>query len=399
MILAITFTNFGPYHLARLRALATGLSGHGDRLIAYEVAGSERTYPWTRSRQDEPFDWVTLFPDRELELIDADSCRTAMIDALEHDRPDVVGVVGYARPESMAAARWARRHRRPAILLSESQRVDRPRTWWKELVKRRRVRRFDAAVVGGPSHRDYLVDLGMTPDRISLGYNAVDNDYFAAGARRWREHPRGRARLPEAPYFLTVCRFAPEKNLVRLIAAFARYRRQAGTQRAWDLVLCGDGPGRVEVEGAVVTSGFAHAIHRPGFLQIEDLPRWYAHAGTFVLPSMMEPWGLVVNEAAASGLPILVSRRAGCAATLVPEAEATTGARFDPLDVEEMADRLAWIAAMPAEDLNELGRRAAETVARWGPGRFAQGVMEAIELANERRRPQRSMSLLGSGTR
>jgi glycosyltransferase involved in cell wall biosynthesis len=381
MNLAVCFTNFGPYHLARLRALAERLAECGDRLLAYEVAGSERTYPWTRSRHHEPFEWVTLFPDRVLETIEAEDCREAMIGALEHDRPAAVGIVGYARPESMAAARWARRRRRPAVLMSESQEIDRPRAWWKELIKRRRVRLFDAAVVGGPSHREYLARLGMSPDRIALGYNAVDNDYYAAAARRWREDPSGRSGLPHAPYFLTVSRFVSEKNLVRLIEAFARYRRAAIDHPAWDMVLCGDGPGKAQVESAAADSGFAHAIHRPGFLQVDDLPRWYAHAGAFVLPSLMEPWGLVVNEAAASGLPLLVSNRAGCSATLVPEPEGTTGARFDPMDVEGIAAKLSWMAKMPGETLESMGRRAAETVALWGPERFAQGVLEAIALA------------------
>ncbi len=205
---AVCFTNFGPYHLARLRALAARLSERGDRLLAYEVAGSERTYPWTRCRNDEPFEWVTLFPDRVLESIGSEDCREAMIAALEHDRPDAVGIVGYARPESMAAARWARRRRRPSILMSESQEIDRPRVWWKELIKRRRVRLFDAALVGGPSHRDYLVSLGMSPDRIALGYNAVDNHYFAAEARRWRADPSG------APRF-TPCPILPQRLPIR----------------------------------------------------------------------------------------------------------------------------------------------------------------------------------------
>src|SRR5262249_7707805 len=149
-------------------ALAARLSARGDRLIAYEVAGTERTYPWSRSRRDEPFEWVTLFPDRVLETIEPDACRWAMIDALEHDRPDALGIVGYARPESMAAARWAHHRRRATILMSESQEIDRPRVWWKELIKKRRIRLFDAALVGGPPHRDYLIRLGMLARRIAL---------------------------------------------------------------------------------------------------------------------------------------------------------------------------------------------------------------------------------------
>jgi glycosyltransferase involved in cell wall biosynthesis len=389
MIFAVCFTNFGPYHLARLRALATSLRERGDGLIAYEVAGNERTYPWERRRQDEPFDWITLFPDRDLEAQGAADCALAITRALDRDRPDAVGIVGYARPESMAAARWCRRNGRTAILMSESQAIDRPRAWWKEMIKTRRVRLFDAAVVGGPRHRDYLVDLGMPDDRIALGYNAVDNAFYRERADSWRARTDGREGLPTAPFFLAVCRFVPEKNLLRLIEAFARYREEARAEGRWDLVLCGDGPGAALIEGAIARSGHAGAIHRPGFLQAEALTRWYAHAGAFVLPSLSEPWGLVANEAASAGLPLLVSERAGCAPTLVPEPEGTTGARFDPTDVEEMTEKLVRMAAMPDEARRAMGRRAAELVDRWGPGRFAEGTLEALELAQHSRARRR----------
>ncbi len=69
MDLAICFTNFGPYHLARLRALAAALGRSGGRLIAYEVAAVERRYPWRAARAVEPFEWVTFFPDRAVETI------------------------------------------------------------------------------------------------------------------------------------------------------------------------------------------------------------------------------------------------------------------------------------------------------------------------------------------
>jgi 1,2-diacylglycerol 3-alpha-glucosyltransferase len=385
MNFAVCFTNFGPYHLARLRALAAQLQSRGDRLIAYEVSGSERNYPWERQKRDEPFSWTTLFADRVLETLEPLICREAMTEALDRDRPDAVGTVGYARPESVAAVRWARRHRRPAILMSESQAVDRPRVWWKEMIKRRRVGWFDSALVGGPRHRHYLTQLGMAADRVALGYNAVDNDYFASEANRARRSPAGRSGLPHAPYFLTVCRFVPEKNLIRLVLAFARYREQCDARTAWDLVICGDGLGVANVNDAVSRSGCARAIHQPGFLQVHELPRWYAHAGAFVLPSLSEPWGLVANEAAACGLPLLISTRAGCVDTLVPEPEGSTGGRFDPYDVEEMATKLSWMANCSEDERQAIGRRAAETVASWGPDRFARGALEALELARKPR--------------
>jgi 1,2-diacylglycerol 3-alpha-glucosyltransferase len=381
--LAVSFTNFGPYHLARLRALGTRLRGQGGELIAVETAGVERKYPWESEQGDEPFRRVTLFPDRPLERVAATECASAMRRLLRRERPDAVAVAGYVRPEALAALGWAERSRRPSVLMSESQAIDRPRVWWKESVKRRRVRRFGAALVGGESHRAYLVELGMPADRIALGYNAVDQARFARLASDARRVGRAQLGLPEAPYILAVARFVPEKNLPALVRAYARARRDAG---ALDLVLCGAGPEDEAIRGTIVESGVAGSVHRPGFLRADELSRWYAHALAFVLPSLSEPWGLVANEAAACGVPLIVSERAGCAGTLVPEPAGCTGLRFDPEDESALAAALGWVAALPEDDRAAMGRRAAEVASAWGPERFATGLIEALGHAAEARR-------------
>jgi 1,2-diacylglycerol 3-alpha-glucosyltransferase len=124
------------------------------------------------------------------------------------------------------------------------------------------------------------------------------------------------------------------------------------------------------------------------------LSRWYAHASAFVLPSLLEPWGLVVNEAAACGLPLLVSSRAGCALTLVPEPEGTTGGRFDPRDLEAMSTQLAWMATCPDDDRRVMGLHAAETVSHWGPDRFARGALQALDFAQVAITPARKFRTL-----
>src|SRR5262249_11799967 len=158
-----------------------------------------------------------------------------------------------------------------------------------------------------------------------------------------------------------------------LIRAFAAYRRDAemSGQQAWDLVLCGNGPEACAIGAEIVANGLVSAVHRPGFLQSDALARWYAFAGAFVHPSLMEPWGLVVNEAAACGLPLLVSDRAGCVETLVPHDSRTSGMRFDPTKVEEIRGVLTLMAEMPESERQARGKRAAEIVEAWGPERFA----------------------------
>src|SRR5262249_4063692 len=87
---------------------------------------------------------------------------------------------------------------------------------------------------------------------------------------------------------------------------------------------------------------------------------------------------------------LLVSARAGCAPVLVPEPEGTTGARFDPLDPEAIANKLTWMAGLSIEDRTAMGRRAAETVSHWGPDRFALGFMEAVGRASGARDGRRA---------
>jgi glycosyltransferase involved in cell wall biosynthesis len=177
----------------------------------------------------------------------------------------------------------------------------------------------------------------------------------------------------------------PEKNLGRLVAAFERYRNQAGAE-GWDLVLCGSGPSEDEIKDMIRETGFASSIHCPGFVQADGLARWLAHASAFVHPSLMEPWGLVANEAAVCGLPLLISDRAGCVETLVPDPPGTTGRRFDPTSETDIGDSLAWMAGLPDASRRAMGERAAQIVSQWGPDRFARGMLQALELAFDRER-------------
>jgi glycosyltransferase involved in cell wall biosynthesis len=377
-VLAICFTNFGPYHHARLEALGTSLKSVGGELIAYELAGSEAKYPWESidTGAEPPYRHVRLFPNRTVESLNASECRRAMRSRLDLDQPTAIGAVGYVRPESLEMARWARANRAIRILLSESQRIDHPRRWWKEAIKSRRVAQFQAGVVGGPSHRDYLVDLGMPASQIHLGYNAVGNSSIEvmADAARTTEAP-----IP-GPYFLSVCRFATEKNLHMLIKAYAAYVQRCHAE-PWPLVLVGDGPLRQELQDAVAAEGIAGHCHWPGFLPIRETVRWYVHAGTFVLPSVSEPWGLVINEAALCGIPLLISNRCGAAGTFVPKTGIPTGHVFDPEDVDSLTDDLERMACLSPVSRKVLGESARSIAREWGPERFAQGMLEALETA------------------
>jgi glycosyltransferase involved in cell wall biosynthesis len=377
---AIMFAMFGPYHIARINAAAMN-----DEIVGIEVSATSNTYAWHKLLGIDSFQRVTLFSDASISKESNGEIRARVHALLSKHQPDVVVVPGWASSWANSMLGWATDNRVPAILMSESQAIDVDRVRWREWIKRRIVGTYSAAIVGGRRHVQYLEQLGMPSDRIMNGYDVVDNEHFAAGATR----ARGRADqlkqelgLPKT-FFLASARFVEKKNLPRLIEAFGRYRMKAGSV-AWSLVILGDGELRPVLEQDIRDRGLSSSVLLPGFKQYDALPDYYGLAGAFVHVSTSEQWGLVVNEAAASGLPVIVSDRCGCAPELV--ASGVNGFVVDPDDVESMAGAMCRIAS-PECDRVAMGMRSQEIVGRWGPKTFAKSLQRAIDIALTRPKP------------
>jgi glycosyltransferase involved in cell wall biosynthesis len=218
---AIIIRRIGPYHAARLRALAA--AGRGPVGVV-EIVEADDTYAWDPVTQIEGVERATLFrSEAEAHSISALSSR--MFETLERWMPAIVAVPGWADPAALAALAWSRSARRSAIIMSDSTAWDARRVPWREVVKRAVVGMADAALVAGEPHRRYLMALGMPSDRIEIGYDVIDNHHFAAGAdcaRADAAASRRRLGLPNQ-YILCVARFVEKKNLLGLLDAYEDY--------------------------------------------------------------------------------------------------------------------------------------------------------------------------------
>jgi glycosyltransferase involved in cell wall biosynthesis len=241
------------------------------------------------------------------------------------------------------------------------------------LVKRWRVRRFERALVGGRVHADYLTRLGYPRDRVEIGYDVVDNRHFARAMA-----PYGVAM--EKRYFFANTRFLARKGVDALLRAYARYRAletgRSGQPAPWDLVVSGSGPMERAWKGLARDFGVDNAVRWPGFLQYGELPAAYRSAGAFVHPARREAWGLVVNEAAAAGLPLIVGRRVGAACELVRDGE--NGFLVDPDDTEAFAAVLSRVARMGDAARRRMGDASRRIVAGFGPERFGQALVRCL---------------------
>lgn len=377
-VVAVLFSRFGPYHLARLRGADRVMRREGARLSAVAVADSDNVYAWSPVSAPVDCDASVLFPGVPYEKIYETSLVTRLHAHFDALNPVAVAVPGWAFLEAKAALAWCLKHRRAAILMSESSRGDHFRLWPREIAKQFLVRQFHAALVGGERHAEYARALGIPRACIFSGYDSVDNPYFSEGAERVRANAaaaRAAAGLPPR-YVLTSSRFVAKKNIDGLLRGYALHVARRPDAPA--LVLCGDGPLRESLHALGRELRIESRLHWPGFVQYPELPTYYALAEAFILASTTEQWGLVVNEAAASGLPLLVSNRCGCAPELVREGE--NGFTFDPREPEAIARALD---ALPpdAESRARMGARSRALVEAHSPHVFGENLLEAARMA------------------
>lgn len=388
MRLAILFNNIGGYHAARIFATHKACLARGWELIAIQVTDNTREHPWGQFTSDIPFELHTLLPSispLDIERGQGAAKAAKLLSKLLSDiTPEIVAIPGWATPTSQSALLWAKKHKAKTILMSESKKDDDKRTWWKELVKSKfYVSKYSAALVGGNLHREYLAELGLPNERIYFGYDAVDNDYFflqgkiaqVEAARIRKTYPN----IPKEPYFLCVTRLIERKNVLRLIEAFAAYRLTITDNNAWSLVICGSGDQEVAIRHKVQKLDLVDYVYFPGFVTYQDIGYWYGLASAFVHPALREQWGLVINEACATGLPILCSRTVGACYDLVEEGQ--NGFTFDPESSEDISHSLVKMHRLEEPRRVAFGKHSQHLVSQYSPQQFAVGLLTAADAA------------------
>jgi glycosyltransferase involved in cell wall biosynthesis len=298
--------------------------------------------------------------------------------ALAAARPDVLVVSGWSTFASQAAIAWSRRRRLPYVLLVSSH--DRAgRSGWRRRLRGLVVPRLASASAGalalGTLSRDSLVANGVPPGRVRVFANTVDVEEWAERADRLRGRRaelRGSLGAGVADVVvLSVARLAREKGLDVLLRAVATLDGAPAT-----VVIAGSGPERAAL--AQLAGELGVDVTFTGDLDRDRLFELYVAADVFALLSSFEPWGVVVNEAAASGLPLVLSDQVGAGPDLLRDGE--NGVLVPAGDVTAAAAALRKLVGDPAFR-TAAGRRSRELVAGWGyepsVDSFVQAVREA----------------------
>jgi len=304
-------------------------------------------------------------------------CDTPSVAAeLAQYRPDAVLVLGW-NLKSYWQAIWAGKRARIPVLVRGDSQLQTPRTAIKRAVKSFiypvGLRVFDAALYVGTHSRRYWEHYGYPRQRLFASPHCVDNQWFAS-----RATPDARAALratysipASAKVVLFAGRVVALKRIFDLLAA-AELLKKRGINLT--IMLAGSGP--LENEIAAAAAAIGTRLVQLGFCNQSQMPGAYAAADVLALPSDSETWGLVVNEAIASGTPVVVSDACGCSPDL---ADGTAGLTYPTGNVESLAAAINQLLKFPPS-----AAELASVAARHSVRAAADGVEAAMKACLSR---------------
>lgn len=238
---------------------------------------------------------------------------------------------------------------------------------------------YDAIMIPGARGVPIARLLGFPDSRIWQNLNSGNSDVFSAGTEERLKSARFSKEWPQS--FVFVGRLVEVKNLRGLIAGYELYRKSC--KAPWSLTIIGDGPLRKEAQGR-------QGVECLGWQEGSEIALQLASSGVFVLPSFYEPWGVVVHEAACSGLPLMLSLDVGAGSDLLRDG--FNGRLFNAKDPAQIAQMMLWFSNHPC--IWELGERSFEMSRQFSPNLWAENVLtRSRELLQEKSRSVRRSAL------
>lgn len=322
-------------------------------------------YKWVLSRN-----WsVRPAPMRVMGLINPGLWRIA-----RRGRFDVAFICGYMGISYWIAAVAARLSGSTVVLATDANSLgSADGQSWKSRIKSlllpRIIKWFDAVLVPSTVAATFAREMGTKAGDVFMAPYVVDNDFFRGGAdHSERKETRASWTVPDGAFVALFCgKLVSWKRPQDVLLA-------ANEINGAYVVYAGDGPMRGELEELARKLGVVDRVRFLGFMNQSSLPAVYRAADVLVLPSAYEPFGLVVNEAFATGTPAVVSAACGSAGDLVRDG--VTGFVVGVGKVDGLADRLRRLANDPGLR-SAMGERAQARIKEWGPPQNASAFADA----------------------
>ncbi len=346
------YTEAAPYVMACLEQLATRAEVH---LVRWPV------------NKEAPFN----FEKSRVHVQERDKQNDALLESfVDQLRPDIIFTSGWVDETYLRISRQHRKRGIATVWCSDTAWRGAPRQWLAVMAARLWMHRtFSHAWVTGAAQAAYARKLGFPEARISTGFYSADTAHFLALGQRLLAQ-----RQEKWPHrFLCVARYISTKGHQYLCDAFAELCAE-NEAADWELWIAGTGELHQQVKNS--PSGKHPRICHLGFRQPEEMEEVLAKCGVFVLPSLYEPWGVVVHEHACAGFPLILSSAVGAAERFLHDNE--NGDRFMAGDKNTLKTMMRMMVLSSDAELAAMGRRSHELGQAWGPQQWAATAMDLI---------------------
>lgn len=330
------------------------------------LEGYDHTFLPNLRREDRVGDFFSL-------------CNVAVVKDLLLGRYDALWVHGHNYGTHMLAILTARLLRIPVMMRCESH-LKLQRSPLKRALRRPLMTIFyrqlcAACLPIGTLNREFYRFHRVGSHRLFLVPYTVDNAFFKEATARYRgleDDVRKEAGLPQdKPLILFASKFIARKRPMDLLQAYHKLRHE-GADAA--LVLVGSGEGEQALR-EYVQSHNVPDVYFLGFRNQTELPKFYAVADVFVLPSEDEPWGLIINEVMCAGVPIVATSEIGAVQDLVKHGD--NGFVYKATDIDSLASHLK-VLVDDAELRKRMGRRSVEIIDEWDFESCTRGINRAL---------------------
>jgi 1,2-diacylglycerol 3-alpha-glucosyltransferase len=372
MNVVLVHTDLRLYWPVRLKALSESFRNDNIRLDIIEIAGQGSPYLFDTHTFPVNNNWNILFPEKRIEDLASGSIKNALFKKFNELDPDIIISGPIAFYSGALCASWATRKKKKLIIFDDARKIDFKRPWWVDLIKKKIYSCVDAVFCPAPEWITTYKYFGFSTEQVFFGVDVIDNNFW----EKQTQHPEViKPDILPGKYFLSVGRQVPKKNFMFLLSSYLRYHGKS--ENPLKLVLVGEGPESERIKEFISANSLSEDVCLLPFLPPEGLRPVYQNAEWFILPSKYgETWGLVVNEAMAAGLPVLVSDQAGCAEVLVKEG--VNGFLFSPEKENDLAELLEKVAGISETVRKSFCINSEEIISGWGLERFCRGMSEAI---------------------
>jgi glycosyltransferase involved in cell wall biosynthesis len=318
MKVLILHNDLRVYWKGRIAYLRQFLASHTITLYAIELFGKGSPYAFDPLDADN-----CLFPDKSYTELTKSEITEKLFEKLDEIQPDVIIGGSIVFFSGALGLRWCKLHGKKFIMFDDGKPSDIKRNAVVQYIKNAITAQADALWL--PS-KDYDAEYnGVFKDPWFFhGYNTIDNQLFKVNGEKRFHHKR----------IVSVARFVEIKNFENLLRAWRLVEKRNDT---YTLSLIGSGPLHEHLVELTHELGL-NRVELLGIIPNADIPKYLFEADAFVLASFAESWGLVVNEAMAAGLPVLLSRKINASVPLLTDGE--NGYSFNPHDIDEIASQL-----------------------------------------------------------